>query len=142
MKTKETIMMRTLYAALGLFALGLAALGAVLPLLPTTPFILLAAYCFARSSKRLHDWLLAHAYFGPIIKNWRASGAIAPRHKAAAAVAMASALGVSIILGVGPAVLAIQSLVLLGAAAFVLSRPNPEPAKRIAVSPRARSSAG
>jgi len=54
----------------------LGAIGIVLPLLPTTPFILLAAFCFARSSKRCHGWLVNHKVFGPIITNWTEYGAI------------------------------------------------------------------
>ncbi|MEM8985291.1 MAG: YbaN family protein, partial [Pseudomonadota bacterium] len=50
-------MMRAVWLLIGVTALGLGALGVVLPLLPTTPFILLAAYAFARSSDRLHRWL-------------------------------------------------------------------------------------
>lgn len=117
--------MRVVFVVLGLVALGLAILGAVLPLLPTTPFVLLAAYCFARSSKRLHAWLLSHPYFGPIIRNWQASGAIAPRHKFAAGLGMASTLGISYVLGVSMTVIAVQAVVLLMVATFVMSRPHP-----------------
>ena len=55
--------------------------GVVLPLLPATPFVLLSAYCFARSSPRLHGWLLAHKLFGPLIRNWEQHRAISPRAK-------------------------------------------------------------
>jgi len=62
---------QTLYLVLGFSCVGLAALGAALPLLPTTPFVLLAAGCFARSSKRWHDWLAGTSLFGPLLKNWQ-----------------------------------------------------------------------
>lgn len=62
--------MPALYKPLGFFFVGLAALGAFLPLLPTTPFLLLAAACFAKSSERWHQWLLNNRTFGPIIKRW------------------------------------------------------------------------
>jgi uncharacterized membrane protein YbaN (DUF454 family) len=55
---------------LGFIFVGLAALGAFLPLLPTTPFLLLAAGCFAKSSDKWHQWLISNRIFGPIIKNW------------------------------------------------------------------------
>lgn len=55
----------------GFILTGLGIAGAVLPLLPATPFFLLAAYCFARSSQRWHDWLLAHPTFGPYILAFR-----------------------------------------------------------------------
>ena len=61
------VMIRIFWLLFGLLATGLAFAGALLPLLPTTPFLLLAAYAFARSSKRLHDWLLNHRQFGPLI---------------------------------------------------------------------------
>ncbi|MDN3637767.1 YbaN family protein [Simiduia curdlanivorans] len=62
---------QTLYLVLGFSCVGLAALGAALPLLPTTPFVLLAAGCFARSSKRWHDWLAGTRLFGPLLKKWQ-----------------------------------------------------------------------
>lgn len=55
----------------GTFFLGLGIIGIFLPLLPTTPFILLAASCYARSSKRLYNWLLNNRWFGSYIKNYR-----------------------------------------------------------------------
>ena len=61
---------RMAYAGAGLIALGLGLLGVVLPGLPTTPFILLAAACFARSSQRMHDWLLTNRVTGPMLRDW------------------------------------------------------------------------
>ena len=68
---------RYLLTAAGVVSLGLGALGVVLPLLPTTPFLLLAAACFFRSSDRLYDWLMRHRWFGPYIRNYREHRAIA-----------------------------------------------------------------
>jgi len=59
--------MQYVWAGLGLICVALAAIGVVLPLLPTVPFLLLAAFFFARSSSRLHHWLLNHPTFGPFI---------------------------------------------------------------------------
>lgn len=73
--------LRALWVAGGLLALGTGLVGIFLPLLPTTPFVLLAAFCFARSSPRLEAWLLAHARFGPMIRNWRDHHAIPLRAK-------------------------------------------------------------
>lgn len=69
-------MMRLLLAALGLLSLGLGILGIFLPVLPTTPLLLLAAALFFRSSPRLYDWLLEHPKLGPYIKNFREHKAI------------------------------------------------------------------
>lgn len=66
---------------LGFVFLGLGALGVVLPLLPTTPFILLSAACFARSSEKWHRWLLANDTFGPMISNWEEKRCISCRVK-------------------------------------------------------------
>lgn len=61
---------RIIYFLAGWTCLILGAVGVVLPVLPTTPFVLLAAWCFSKSSKKLHGWLLAHKTFGPYIVAW------------------------------------------------------------------------
>lgn len=63
--------MKTLLMLLGWLSLVTGVIGIVLPLLPTTPFVLLAAAFFARSSPRFHVWLLAHRHFGPLILDWQ-----------------------------------------------------------------------
>ena len=64
---------------IGWISIALGVIGIVLPLLPTTPFILLAAACFAKSSKKFHFWLINHPLFGPIINNFQ-NGQGIPRH--------------------------------------------------------------
>ncbi|MCO4799288.1 MAG: YbaN family protein [Colwelliaceae bacterium] len=66
---------------IGVFFVGLAALGAVLPILPTTPFLLVSAGCFAKSSPRLHKKLLSNKTFGPMIFHWQDSRSIPLRAK-------------------------------------------------------------
>jgi uncharacterized membrane protein YbaN (DUF454 family) len=61
---------RVLYAAAGLACVGLAYLGAILPGLPTTPWVLLASYCFSRSSRRLERWLKRSPVFGTLLRDW------------------------------------------------------------------------
>jgi uncharacterized membrane protein YbaN (DUF454 family) len=69
------------FRVLGFVFLGIGTLGVVLPLLPATPFVLLAAACFARSSEKWHRWLLASATFGPMILNWEQNRCISCRVK-------------------------------------------------------------
>lgn len=116
--------MRALWLALGGMFLGLGLLGIVLPVLPTTPFLLLAAGCFARSSPRLHGWLLGHRLFGPPIRNWEKNGAISRRSKWLAVVSMVAVLGLSVMLGVSWKVLVAQAVLIVVGATFVLTRPD------------------
>lgn len=117
--------LRAFWIVAGTLSLGLGLAGVVLPVLPTTPFMILAAFCFARGSDRLHRWLMAHPRFGPAIQDWRQHGAIALRAKRLALCAMAAAFLVSLVLGVSGTVLAIQAFALSGAALFILTRPSP-----------------
>jgi uncharacterized membrane protein YbaN (DUF454 family) len=88
--------MRSVYLTVGFAALALAVAGALLPVLPTTPFLLLAAACFARSSKRFHDKLLANRIAGPIIREWTAHRSIRREVKRWVYVLMALSFGSSI----------------------------------------------
>lgn len=117
-------LVRALWIVAGGLATVLGTLGALLPLLPTTPFALLAAFCFMQGSERLHRWILAHRVFGPLIRDWQRSGAISARAKTIAVITMALTFALSAAFGVRPLILLIQMLVLAGAASFVLSRPT------------------
>lgn len=117
-------MTRVLWLALGYVATALAIAGVVLPLLPATPFLLVAAYAFARSSPRLHAWLLEHPQFGPLIDNWNRYGAISPRAKRAAIGVMLATLAASWLWGVSTTVIAIQAAIMAATASFILTRPD------------------
>ncbi|USI72559.1 YbaN family protein [Sphingomonas morindae] len=121
-------MMRGVWLGLGLVCVGLGIIGALLPLMPTTIFLILAAGCFARSSPRLEAWLLDHRHFGPSLRAWRAEGAMSGRAKAMACGGMAMGYGL-FCWGAQPRpLLALVVLAPLAAcAAFLLSRPRPRP---------------
>ena len=87
-----------LLLVLGFLALGLGILGIFLPLLPTTPFFLLTAVCFIRSSKRLYTWLITHRLFGIYIYNYITYGAVTRRTKIFALIYLWIALGLSMLL--------------------------------------------
>jgi len=115
---------RVVWFSVGITALALGAIGVVLPILPTTPFVIFAAFSFGKSSPKLQRWLENSHTFGPIIMDWRANGAIAPRYKAIAVAMMSAALGMSIAIGVSRLVLVVQCVCMTVAATYVLSRPS------------------
>jgi len=85
-----------IFRALGFLFLAVAVLGVMLPLLPATPFVLLAAACFARSSEKWHRWMLANDTFGPMIRNWEQNRCITCRVKLIAVASMILVGGFSI----------------------------------------------
>ena len=115
---------RILWLAGGLMSLALGIIGAVLPLLPTTPFVLLAAFCFARSSPRLQAWLENDPRFGPMIENWRRHGAISVRTKIYSLGVMAVSPVATWALDAPIWALIAQIVTLIGAATFVATRPS------------------
>jgi hypothetical protein len=115
---------RTFWSFVGVAAVALAIAGVVLPLLPTTPFLLIAAWAFGKSSPRLHGWLLGHPRFGPLINDWRRHGAIPRRAKYLALLLMGGALAGGWLAALPPWLLAVQGAVLLVVAAFLFSRPD------------------
>ncbi len=79
---------RLLWVSAGIAALATGIIGIFVPLLPTTPFVLLAALCFSRGSERCERWLLGHRHFGPMVRDWRAHRAIPLRAKQLASAMM------------------------------------------------------
>jgi len=115
---------RLLWAFVGIVCLAIGAIGVILPLLPTTPFVLLAAYCFARSSPQLHDWLLNHPSFGPLISNWNRYGSIDRRSKRIAMIVILLTLSMTLAIGIPWWALASQVIVLAIVTTFILTRPE------------------
>lgn len=96
-KLASSWLVRMLLVAAGFVSLALGIVGIVLPLIPTTPFVLLAAACFMRSSPRLHAALLQHPWCGPYIRSWRAGLGIPLRAKILATTMMILGIGSSAI---------------------------------------------
>lgn len=118
-------LMRGIWLVLGLVLVALGVVGVALPLLPTTPFLILAAACFARSSPRLEARILNDPRFGPLVRDWRARGAIPPRAKLFAVGGMTGGYAVFVLandppLPVAIAVAAVMALIV----AWMLSRPS------------------
>jgi uncharacterized membrane protein YbaN (DUF454 family) len=95
--TRRARPVRAVFFVLGTVFLCLAALGIVVPVLPTTPFVLLAAACYLRASTRLHDRLLRSRTFGPTILAWQEHRAIPPRAKALAIVMVTATFAISVV---------------------------------------------
>jgi len=93
----DSLTLRLVFAGLGVTFLVLGVVGIFLPLLPTTPFLLLAAGCFARASRRMHHWLLNHTVLGPIVLEWREHRAMPRRAKRAALLLLALSMATSIV---------------------------------------------
>lgn len=112
------------YRGLGGLAVGLAAAGVLLPVLPTTPFLLVALWAFARGAPGWADQLRAHRRYGPMIRDWEERGAIPCRAKVLAVLTMAASLGLVAATSLSPLVMGVVSAIMAGAAAFVVSRPS------------------
>jgi uncharacterized membrane protein YbaN (DUF454 family) len=87
--TTRTRWLRPVWLLAGWLALLLGFIGIFLPLLPTTPFVLLASYCFSRGSERWERWLLQHPRLGPMVRDWRTTRAVPLRAKQLATLMMA-----------------------------------------------------
>lgn len=116
--------MRLLWTMAGWTSFGAGVIGVFLPLVPTVPFMLLAAFCFARGSEKFHRWLVEHPRFGKAIRDWRAHGAISRRGKTAAVAAILAALVMSLVLQVRPEILGVQAVVMSCVLLFILTRPD------------------
>lgn len=119
--------LRLFFIILGWFMVALGVIGAFLPIMPTVPFLLVAAWAFAKSSPRFEAWILSHPTFGPPVKHWREEGAVPTRVKWIACSMMACGYGVALFLVSPPLWFALGlAAILLAVAVFLITRPTPK----------------
>ncbi|CAA6605074.1 conserved membrane hypothetical protein [Rhodospirillaceae bacterium LM-1] len=118
-------LLRALFLALGFVCVALGLLGVFLPVLPTTPFMILALWCFARSSERFHRWLLTHRIFGPSLQKWERHRVIPPLAKIASIGAMTASMIYVVLFSQAPwYAMSGMGLVVVYAAWYILSKPS------------------
>lgn len=118
---------RYVWAGLGLLFVGLGTLGMVLPLLPTTPFLVLALWCFSRSSPRLEHWLFTHRRFGPPLQRWRHHRVVPLPVKLTAYTSMAGSLSLMALKGTPWPLMLVSALVMAYGVWFLARCPSHAP---------------
>ena len=121
----QTAPLRLVWFLLGWIMVGLGVIGALLPVMPTTVFLICAAWCFGRSSPRLERWMLNHPRFGAPLRAWRERGAVPRRAKYAATAGMT--FGYAFFLWSAaprPAVALLVLLPVVASALYLLTRPD------------------
>jgi uncharacterized membrane protein YbaN (DUF454 family) len=118
---------RLAYLGLGILCVGLGVIGAFLPVMPTTVFLLIAVWAFSKSSSRLERWVLEHPRLGPRVLEWRAHRTIPWPVKLTAWASMAGSLTIMIVTGAGTIALASAGAVILIGAVYIASRPSRPP---------------
>ena len=116
-------MRRKLWLIIGWLFMGLGIIGVVLPVMPTVPFLLVAAWAFARSSPALRQRILDHPTYGPPVRAWQDRGAVGSKAKAWAITAMTGGVALSWWVGMPPWVVATQAAICACVAIFLLTRP-------------------
>lgn len=114
---------KTVLFIFGWISLILGLIGAVLPLLPTTPFFILAAYLFSKSSPRVHSWLTSLPYFGDAIIDWERDRVIRPKAKYLSVIVIIIVFGLSLVLAKIPIALKFMLVVIgLSCITFIVTR--------------------
>lgn len=119
-----------MYFVAGLILTGVGIAGYLLPVMPGTIFLILAAACFARSSRRLETWLVNHPKLGPSVKAWRKDGAIPRKIKFIAIGSMVVSFAILVVVHVSPVWMAVAGVAMLASAVFVATRPEGPKAAR------------
>ena len=111
--------------ALGCLCVGIGFVGIFLPVLPTTPFLLISVWAFARSSPRFHEWLLNHNTLGPYVREWNQNRAIPVKAKIMAVMMMTASFTWLAFFSQAPSyAVTLVAVIMVGAATFILSRPS------------------
>lgn len=113
------------FLLLAWIATGLGVAGVLLPLLPTTPFLLVAVWAASRGSPRIHDWIYAQPQFARLLDDWQQQGAVPPGAKWLASLMMIASLATLALTGAHWGVFLGLSLFFICIATFLWSRPNP-----------------
>lgn len=118
--------MRVVYLLLGLISLAIGFVGVMVPVFPGPPFLIVATWCFSRSSKRLHNWLLRNPVLGPPIRDWQNGRTVRPWVKRISTVLILASPVAALVVGIPPVIVIGQSVVLGVVLLFILTRPSPK----------------
>lgn len=116
--------MRGLWFIIGWLALIIGGIGILLPVMPTVPFLLVAAWAFTKSSPELRERIRQHPRFGPTVRAWQDRNVVPPTAKVWAVFAMAFGVGLSLWLGLPPLIIAAQATICAAVGLFIVTRPS------------------
>jgi uncharacterized protein len=122
---------RWAYAGLGLISVGLGALGIFVPGMPTTIFLIIALWSFARSSDRLHDWLFYHPRFGPFLSNWSRYGIMSRKAKWYAGLSIIVSYFLTVVIARNFVFSLVIGAILAGVTIYIITRPETPPPEQL-----------
>ncbi|MEM7653893.1 MAG: YbaN family protein [Pseudomonadota bacterium] len=122
--SETPVYLRPAFLVLGVLCVALGVVGVIVPGMPTTIFLIVALWAFARSSPRFHQWLLSHPRFGPGLRDWSEHRIIPRRAKIAACLTIAASFGLMVWIGISTPYLIGAGFCLLAVAVYLLTRPS------------------